>query len=234
MNLETALNSLLASDANSISMVDIAISVTLPFLMSFVITTVFQMTQGQNNYSRGFIHTIFLFSCLTSIVTMIIGSNIARAFGLVGALSVIRFRNALKSPMEAAYIFWALVLGMACGTGFYFAGILLTLLVASFALFLNLINYGDAKYRDSILKVITEQDLEAQTIPEVESILAKTARSYKRINVLFDSETNVQTHVYMVREKKDRLNSTVREAINGIKGVVKTHHLNSEAGSFSY
>ena len=128
MNLDTFMHYLMVSDTNTLGLVDIVLAMVIPFLLSFPVSWVYRITQTNHSYSVHMVRSIFLFATLTSIVTMLIGSNIARAFGLVGALSIIRFRNALKSPIDAVYIFWALTIGMAAGTGFFMAAAVLVAL----------------------------------------------------------------------------------------------------------
>ena len=171
MTIEALLNSLMVSDTNSLGLLDIVLAMGIPFLLSFPITFIYRHTQRHNNYSTSFIHAIFLFSTLSAIITLLIGSNIARAFGLVGALSIIRFRNALKDPLDAVYIFWALAVGMACGTGFYMAAVFLVIMCAGRVMILHHSGYGTPRSVDSILKVLTTDETEAAAIAEVEKIL---------------------------------------------------------------
>ena len=70
-------------------------------------------------------------------VIMIIGNNLARAFALVGALSIIRFRTVVKDTKDTAYIFWSLAAGMAAGTGSYFLAIIGTIIILIFGIILN-------------------------------------------------------------------------------------------------
>ncbi len=80
-------------------------------------SAIYRKTQTSGGQGLEFIQALFLFCVLSSVVTLIIGNNVARAFGLIGALSIVRFRNALKSPVDTSIYFWALTVGMACGTG---------------------------------------------------------------------------------------------------------------------
>lgn len=228
MKLEALLNSLMLSDTNSLGLTDIVLAICLPFFLSFFIVSVYRTTQRHNNYSVAFVHAIFLFSSLTSVVTLIIGSNIARAFGLIGALSIIRFRNALKSPLDAVYIFWALVVGMACGTGFYLAAILLTLICGFLMLLLHYSGYGETKYSESIVRVEVEDGHPEDLIKNLESSLAQHAKRYKQINVLFDSEKKKKTYVYLLTTKRQVDSKRFRKEIESVPGVMGLHHLNSE------
>ena len=75
-------------------------------------------------------------------VIMIIGNNLARAFALVGALSIIRFRTVVKDTKDTAFIFWSLAVGMASGTSSYFLAVSGTIIISIIALILNYTNYG--------------------------------------------------------------------------------------------
>ena len=105
MNADILINSLLVSDSHSLGLIDVGLALILPFLLSFPATWVHQKSQLSHNYSPAFVQAFFLFASLSSIMTLIIGNNIARAFGLIGALSIIRFRNALKSPIQITLTF---------------------------------------------------------------------------------------------------------------------------------
>ena len=85
-------------------------------------------------------------------VIMIIGNNLARAFALVGALSIIRFRTVVKDTKDTAYIFWALAAGMASGTGSYFLAIAGTVIITGIAFILHFTNYGSIHKSEFILQ----------------------------------------------------------------------------------
>jgi uncharacterized membrane protein YhiD involved in acid resistance len=233
MTIDAFLNSLMVSDTNSLGFMDILITMALPFLLNFPITWVYRYTQKHNNYSTTFVHSLFLFSTLSAIITLLIGSNIARAFGLVGALSIIRFRNALKDPIDAVYIFWALGVGMAAGTGFYFAAILLVAFCCLMILFLHFTGYGESKYVDSVLKIITTVSEESKTLPEVAKALKTNTKAAEQMNVIFDSDSDQKTYIYNIRLKKSADSKSLVEAMTALSGVKSAHHLNREAFLFS-
>ncbi|OUC07886.1 membrane protein, partial [Litorilinea aerophila] len=103
---------------------DVVITVVLSFLLSLVIAWVYRETHRGATYVQSFVHTLILMSMVVGIVMLIIGSNIARAFTLVGALSIVRFRNAIKETRDVGFIFFAMAIGMACGTRFYLLAII--------------------------------------------------------------------------------------------------------------
>lgn len=233
MTVETFLNALMISDTNSLGLYDIVLTMGIPFLLSFPITFIYRHTQKNNNYSTTFVHAIFLFSTLSAIITLLIGSNIARAFGLVGALSIIRFRNALKDPIDAVYIFWALAVGMAAGTGLHFAAVLLVAFCSAMMLFLHHSGYGATKFVDSVIKVVTGADSEVQALPKIEQALKVNTHSASQMNVMFDTESATKTFVFNVRLGKKHKSQSLEKELAKIEGVESVHHLNRESFLFA-
>lgn len=233
MNTEVLINSLLVSDSNSLGLIDIALGLILPFLLSFPATLIYQRTQTSNTYSAAFIHSFFIFASLSSIMTMIIGSNIARAFGLIGALSIIRFRNALKSPIDAVYIFWSLAIGMACGTGFYLAAVLLTAVIGVMALILKGLKYGEVKYTESILRVQIEADNEENQIAVIEKIFKEKTVKFNRVNIIFDSTSTKKTYVYQVAVTEDHVLSQLQSDLGKTEGICRINLVNSTPSMFA-
>ena len=88
-------------------------------------------------------------------VIMIIGNSLARAFALVGALSIIRFRTVVKDTKDTAYIFWSLAAGMACGTGSYFLALAGTIIISGIAFILFFTNFGSIIKSEFILQFRT-------------------------------------------------------------------------------
>jgi uncharacterized membrane protein YhiD involved in acid resistance len=98
-----------------------------------------------------------------AIIMLIIGSNVARAFALVGALSIIRFRNAVKESRDVSFIFMTMAVGMACGTGFYMAAVVFTFFVSGMVYFLHRFNIGAANAREVLVKVHLPEFMDYRT-----------------------------------------------------------------------
>ena len=94
-------------------------SLSLSFVLSATIGWVYRATHRNVSYSQSYVQTLVILGMLISLIMLVVGSNIARAFALVGALSVVRFRNAIKETRDVGFIFLVMGVGMACGTRFY-------------------------------------------------------------------------------------------------------------------
>ncbi len=123
----------------TVDVVKMLIATLLSFALSMVVGYVYRVTHQGPSYSQTTVHTMVIMSIVVSLIMMIIGTNIARAFSLVGALSIIRFRNAVKESRDVAFYFLAMGIGMACGTGFGAIAIVFTLAISA-------IIYGMARF----------------------------------------------------------------------------------------
>ena len=121
---------------------EIIINLIISFFLGFIISLVYKKTHKGLSYSQSFVLTNIFVCVIVSMVIMVIGNNLARAFALVGALSIIRFRTVVKDTKDTAFIFWSLAAGMASGTGSYFLAVSGTAIISMIALVLYYTNYG--------------------------------------------------------------------------------------------
>jgi uncharacterized membrane protein YhiD involved in acid resistance len=143
---------LLFSDVASYNAFAIFMNVIISCLLGFFISSIYHFTYKGYTYSPSFVHTIVLITMITSIVIMVIGNNLARAFGLVGAMSIIRFRTVLKDTKDIAFVFWALAVGLAIGAEAYLVGMLGTLGIGLIVVILFYSNYGFVKMKEVLLR----------------------------------------------------------------------------------
>jgi len=136
-----------------ITFTDFLITLILTTLLSMFISLVYRRCHRGASYSPNFHQTIILMGIIVSVIMLVIGSNIARAFSLVGALSIIRFRTAIKDPMDVTYLFFVMAIGMACGTQFFGIGIVTTLFVSGVIYVLNRSNFGSRQYAEYFLEI---------------------------------------------------------------------------------
>ena len=123
--------------------------------------------------------SIVLIGLIITLIMIIIGSNIARAFALVGAMSIVRFRNPVKDSRDLVFVFAAIAIGMACGTHFYqFAAIFLfvfCLLLISFKYF----KFGDLAYQSYVIKIRLKKDKRS----ELDEILKKFSTNHTIMSI---------------------------------------------------
>ena len=131
---------------------EIIFNLIISFFYGLLISYVYKKTHKGMSYSQSFMITNIFLSVIVCMVIMVIGNSISRAFALVGALSIIRFRTVIKDTKDIVYIFWSLAAGMACGTGSYFLALASAVLITIIAYILFRTNYGSIYKSEFILQ----------------------------------------------------------------------------------
>jgi len=114
-------------------------------------------------YSQSFNITLVMVCIITAIVMMTIGSNMALSLGLVGSLSIIRFRTAIKEPRDIAFLFWAIAIGLAAGTGEYLIAITGSIIISLLLLLFNRVIYNNYSY----LLVLKGSEIELDSVSNI-------------------------------------------------------------------
>ena len=102
-----------------LSMTEILTQILVAAALGFVIYLSYYMSHTGTIYSRKFNTSLVVLAVLTTVVMTAIGNNVALSLGMVGALSIVRFRTAIKDSRDTVYIFWTVVVGLTCGVGDY-------------------------------------------------------------------------------------------------------------------
>ncbi|MER6490173.1 DUF4956 domain-containing protein [Streptomyces griseorubiginosus] len=105
--------------SGTFSVTDVVAAMALSFILSTMIGYVYRYTHRNVSYSQSYVQTLVIVGMIVALIMLVVGSNLARAFSLVGALSVVRFRNAVKETRDVGFIFLAMAVGMAAGARFY-------------------------------------------------------------------------------------------------------------------
>jgi len=143
------------------------LSMLLAFVLGQLIAWVYRRTHTGLSYSRSFTESLVLITMVVSLVMFVIGDSIVTAFGLIGALAIIRFRNVLKDTRDTVFVFFALVLGMALGSQRHGPAIVGTILLLSATAYLTWIRFGSSGLFDGHLSFRIEeggQEAEARSV----------------------------------------------------------------------
>ena len=135
---------------------DVVLNICMAFILGMFVSYVYKMTHKGLSYSQSFLLTIVFVTMIVAMVMMVIGNNVARAFALVGALSIIRFRTVVKDTKDTAFIFLALAAGMAAVTSSFFLAFGRTTIVLIASVILYLTNYGSLYKSEFILRMRVE------------------------------------------------------------------------------
>lgn len=191
---------LLGSPTNVFNTVDMLTILILSTILCIIAALTYKYTHEGISYSPSFVHTTVMFGVLVSTIMLIIGSNIARAFTLVGALSIIRFRNAIKDTRDVGFIFFMMTIGMAVGTHFYGLAIILTLFVCLLVIAMKWFNFASNKKQDELLKIIIPLAIDHEKM--FNAVFTSYLDHWNLINIeeVAGAQTNELT--YMIRFKK--------------------------------
>jgi len=146
------------------SVTDVVISLVLSFLLCAGIGWIYQITHRGASYTQSYVHTLVLNGMVVAMIMLVVGSNIARAFALVGALSIIRFRNAVKETRDVGFIFFTMAIGMAIGTKFYLLAIIAAVVISLIVLIMSRFNWYARKVTNQILKIQLPNDAPYDTL----------------------------------------------------------------------
>ncbi len=117
MNFQDIFKSSFIENIASVSMLDMAIAMALAFLIGLFIFVVYKKTFNGVMYSSSFGVTLVALTMITTLVILAVTSNVVLSLGMVGALSIVRFRTAIKEPLDIAFLFWAIAVGIVLAAG---------------------------------------------------------------------------------------------------------------------
>jgi len=146
------------------SVTDVVLCLLLSFLLCAMIGWVYQITHRGTSYTQSYVHTLVMNGMVVAVIMLVVGSNIARAFALVGALSIIRFRNAVKETRDVGFIFFTMAVGMAVGTRFYLLAAIAALVISLAVLLMTRLNFFARRAANQILKVQVPNDAPFDTL----------------------------------------------------------------------
>ena len=105
------------SNVNSVSILDMVLAMVLAFGLGLFIFLIYKKTYSGVMYSSGFGVTLVALTLITTLVILAVTSNVVLSLGMVGALSIVRFRTAIKEPLDIAFLFWAIAAGIVLAAG---------------------------------------------------------------------------------------------------------------------
>ncbi|MDC7290148.1 DUF4956 domain-containing protein [Blautia schinkii] len=153
----------ITNNAGSLSMQEIIVNFIAALTAGFIIFMSYRFSHSQAVYSHRFNISLWMLTVVTTMVMCVIGNNIALSLGMVGALSIVRFRTAIKDARDTAYIFWCVAAGICCGVSDFLIGLL-----GSMVIFLLMLVIGNARGNNRYLLVI---HCDYQSQAEVEGVI---------------------------------------------------------------
>ena len=177
MTANDYMNMFFGSSVTEFSPVIVVASLGLALLLSTLVAVAYQFTFRGYTYSRSFIQSLILGAIVTCMLIMAVGSNLARGLGILGTLTIIRFRAPIRDPRDAMFLFAALGSGIACGAGGHFVAVVGALFFVATAFLLHWLPFASRREYEGMLRfTIKSGDRESEKA--LAEILAQYTSSY--------------------------------------------------------
>lgn len=137
------------NSAGNLSVEDILLRIGLSAVLGMIVFLSYRLSHSGTVYSAKFNITLLTLTVLTATVMTVIGNNVALSLGMVGALSIVRFRTSIKDSRDTVYIFWTIIIGICCGVGDFVVAA-----VGSAVIFLVLLLFGRIKNENRMLLIV--------------------------------------------------------------------------------
>lgn len=216
MDILGALSSFGASEPGVFGLERAIFSLLMAFVCAQLAAWAYVYTHAGLSYSRAFVQSIILLTIIVSLAMMVIGNNIVIAFGLIGALSVIRFRNILKDTRDTAFIFFALIIGMATGTGSYSLALLGTGVFCALLLYLHWSQFGSRHTGDGFVRFHVEEG--TQPRGAIQQLLERYCHSTHLVSQRFQEAGQGELSYRLVMRDPARADRLIEE-MNALEGI---------------
>lgn len=218
----------LADVTSRLTVLEAAAAIFLSFILTLCIAYLYKRTHTGARYSQSFVQTIIIMGVTVSVIMIVIGNNVAVAFGLVGAFSIIRFRSAMSDPKDIAFIFFGMAAGISCGLGFYILAILFTVSLSAIILLLYTFDFGRGGSDKKRLSITVPENLHDETA--FDGVLSAHYKYYALRSV---ETTNLGTMiqlVYIVQNKDGVKDKQIIDELRKMNGNLKVsvNYLNTE------
>ena len=208
---------LLSKSSTTLSTTEVVINFAVALILGLVVFISYRTAHTRVAYSARFNVSVLMLTMITTLVMSVIGNNIALSLGMVGALSIVRFRTAIKDPRDTAYIFWGIAIGICCGVADYKVAI-----VGSVFIFVLLVVFGMVQDNQRFLLVIRAgREKEKEIISAVNEFYGNKAEL--RVN---NSTVETTEFIYELSQKlinKTKSKGSISEVLYGIETVTSVN-----------
>ena len=146
LNFSDVFKSSFLSNVNSFSTLDVLLALGLSFVLGLFIFAIYKKTYQGVMYSDSFGVSLIAMSMITSLVILAVTSNVVLSLGMVGALSIVRFRTAIKEPMDIAFLFWSIAVGIVLGAGLLPLAVIGSVIIGIIIVIFSTRKVGDTPY----------------------------------------------------------------------------------------
>jgi hypothetical protein len=151
-----------ATDTVAIGLGGLAAALGVSFVLGLLVSVVYMKTHKTKTPSQSFALTLVMLPAVIAVIILLVGSNVARAFSLAGAFSIIRFRSAPGDPKDITYVLFAMAVGLAAGMGFLLYAAVVGIALCAVILILETLKFGKTRGTEKLLKITIPENLDYQ------------------------------------------------------------------------
>jgi uncharacterized membrane protein YhiD involved in acid resistance len=199
------------------SPLNLIILLVMSFLLGLAIASVYKKNSKSASYSQSFVNTLVLLLPVVALIISFVSNNVARAIGVFGAFSIVRFRTAVKEAKDMFYIFWILATGLVMGAGDFGAGITATVIISIMVFILNKFNFG--RFSDYEYLVVYLLDTSKADISKISKKLTNLVKEQEILNVQSAKDGKEIEITTSVSLKKDVQIDTLIETLKKEKAI---------------
>ena len=186
---------------NSINISQAAISLGASIVIGVIIAIVYMYISKKEGYQKNFIIGLLMLPAVVSVVILLVGSNVARAFSMAGAFALVRFRSIPGNSKDIAVVFLTMAIGLATGLGYIAFGVMGTVLIVLVIVILSVSGFGENKSEEKLLRILIPESLNYKDT--FKDIFDKYLNYYEMKNVKTTNMGSMFELQYLVTAKKD-------------------------------
>ncbi len=217
------LKSLVGGELAPVDLLGAALHLVVALACGLLLSTVYRRTYRGVSYSSTFDRSLITLSVITAIVIMVVGNNLARAFGLVGAMSIVRFRTALKDAQDLVFVFCSLAVGLAAGVGLHLLALMGTVFLCIIIFLMSRFNYGLLGHQEFVLQlaVASETGIDPQQV--YAPVLDQYCRNYRLLAARSAGAGTPVNLTFFVELGTARSLSDLTGALGAAPGIVRAN-----------
>ncbi len=212
--VDTIKKSVLENFTGTISIGSMLLSLVVAFLIGMFIIYVYRKTYTGVVYSKAFSLCILMLAMVTAMIIRTISSNISLSLGMVGALSIVRFRTAVKEPVDTGFMFWGISAGIMAGAGLYIPAIIASLALGVLYFVTYLVGFRTANRYLLVLKY------KSSAHDDVMRKLKSLKKFKVRSKSIFKDQVELSLEVDLKESKKGSVDSSIVDEFSGVEGVI--------------
>jgi hypothetical protein len=203
---------------NNKDIASIIFSILLATALAFIISQLYKYTHRGLNYELSFMSTLVMLSPIISVVMLFIRGDLVLSLGLIGSISIIRFRTPIKDTRDMVFLFWVIAIGLGCGTYNWDIVIISSIIISIILFILHIIDYGHSNDIDYVLVLYGNETIHTDEITQL--IHKNTKETRLRSH---EKDKHTWEIIYEIRtQSNDEINTEdLLSSLQAIEGVEK-------------